>query len=200
MSDAVLSQQSAREYFREAVSEALTCRKLGIREQTEFYVVNLLASQVHQGAPGAGGLGEEPLALVLARALAGDRAQRYRELKRVGDTSLFLSGVFSDSLAATAVGAGYYAAMGERAYGSLAAGGLAPSGLEEIYGELARRFVDLADLLAEIAEIAELRSNRGLVRLYQRWLRTGSRHLAAKLRERGVAVAPPARPPRRLEH
>ena len=201
MSSPVLFHESATEFFREAVSGALASRNLRIREQTEFYVVNLLATHVEaRRGPGAGGLGDDALALILGRALSGDRRQRYRELKRLGDTALFLSGFFSDHVARTAVGAGYYAAMGERAYGSLAEGGLVPAGLEDLYQELALRFGDLADLLAEIAELAELRSNRGLVQLYQRFLLTGSQRLAARLQERGVALLASLRRPRSLIH
>jgi hypothetical protein len=179
--------QSPREFFREAVSDALAHRRLQIQGETEFYLVNLLDTFLAATGEGPDPTAE-PLALILARALAGSREERYRELKRLGDTSLFVSGFFPDSLARSAVGAGYYAAMGERAYGSLAEGGLGPAGLEALYDELSRRFEDFADLYAEIAELAELRSNRGLVRLYQRFLLTGSRRVAERLQARGVAL------------
>lgn len=180
----------------------MASRKLRILQETEFYLVNLLASRLR--ARGAGAAPEpaadEPLALILARALAGDRQQRYRELKRLGDTSLFVSGFFSDWLARSTVGTGYYAAMGERAYGSLAEGGLGPAGLAGLYAELSGRFEELADLLAEVAELSELRSNRGLVRLYQRFLLTGSERVAERLRERGVALFAGPVKPRRMVH
>jgi hypothetical protein len=184
--------KTAREFFRESVVDALSHRRMRIQQETEFYLVNLLADFLDRGrlyrpAPG-GGEEREPLALMLVRALAADRAERYRELKRLGDTSLFVSGFFSDSLHRGAVGVDYYIAMGERAYGSLSEGRLAPAGLDELYGELARRFPDFVDLFAEIAELAELRSNRGLVRLYRRFLHTGSARIAERLRERGVAL------------
>jgi hypothetical protein len=176
-------------------------RKLRILQETEFYLVDLLASHIQaRGAGAAPPAEDEPLALILGRALAGDRQQRYRELKRLGDTSLFVSGFFSDWLARSAVGTGYYAAMGERAYGSLAEGGLGPSGLAGLYAELSRRFAELADLLAEVAELSDLRSNRGLVRLYQRFLLTGSERLAERLKERGVALFAGPVKPRRMVH
>jgi len=197
MRDALVVEQSPREFFREAVSGALSTRQLRIQGETELYLVNLLATQleVRKAAPGAEGFEDEPLAFILARALEGDRAQRYREMKRLGDTALFLSGFFSDRLARTAVGARYYAAMGEQAYGSLAEARLGSRVVEALYQELAERFGDLADLLAEVAELADLKSNRGLVRLYERFLLTGSQRVAERLRERGVALF--AGPPRR---
>lgn len=193
---AAIVVESPREFFREAIASALSGRRLRIQGETEFYLVNLLASQVEVRGPDAGaeGFEEEPLALILARALEGDRAQRLRELRRLGDTALFLSGFFSDRLARTPVGARYYAAMGEQAYGSLAGAGLGSRTVEALYQELAVRFGDLVDLLAEIAELADLRSNRGLLRLYERFLLTGSQRVAERLRERGVALfAGPAR-------
>lgn len=186
MSEAIVSQ-SPREFFREAVSGALAHRRLRIQGETEVYLVELLAAFLATPAGGADPTAE-PLALMLVRALAGTPQQRYRELKRLGDTSLFVSGFFPDSLARSPVGAPYYAAMGEQAYGTLAEGGVVPPRLEPLYDELARRFGDFADLFAEIAEISELRSCRGLVRLYQRFLDTGSRRVAEQLRARGVAL------------
>jgi hypothetical protein len=197
MRGSLVVDQSCTEYFREAVTSALSSRQLRIQAETEFYLVNLLAShlEVRGGAPGAEGFEDEPLALILARALEGDREQRYREMKRLGDTALFLSGFFSDHLARTPVGARYYAAMGEQAYGSLAASRLGSRAFEALFEELARRFGDFVDLFAEIAELSELRSNRGLVRLYERFLLTGSQRVADRLRQRGVALfAGPRRP------
>ncbi|MBI5068366.1 MAG: hypothetical protein HZB56_08990 [Deltaproteobacteria bacterium] len=195
MAEPLVVDQSPREFFREAVSSALSTRRLRIEGETEFYLVNLLATRLDlRQAEGAGGL-DEPLALILARALEGDRERRFRELRRLGDTALFLAGFFSDRLARSPVGERYYVAMGQRAYGALAGGGLASRGTEALYDELARRFQDFADLFAEISELAELRSNRGLVKLYERFLLTGSRRLAERLRARGVALFAPGRKP-----
>jgi hypothetical protein len=193
--------QTAQEYFREAVSGALAHRRLRIQESTEFYLVNLLAGHLSTGsalAPrGEGGLGSEPLAFILKRALEAEREERRRTLKRLGDTSLFVSGFFGDSLAGSLVDVGYYIAMGERAYDALSGFERADRGCAQVYEELARRFPDLVDVLAEIAELSDLSSNRGLVKLYERFLATGSQRVAERLRERGVALfAGPGAPPK----
>ena len=184
MAENIVLDQTPAEYFREAVSEVVAHRRLQVAEETEFYLVNLLATRFAAGAVGP----TEPLALILARALVAGREERFQELKRLGDTSLFVSGFFSDAVARSPVGAGYYLAMGERAYGAISAGRLAAPGRGELFAELASRFADFVDLFAEIAEMAELRSNRGLLRLYERFLHTGSERVAERLRERGVAL------------
>jgi len=182
---------SAEEYFREVLVDALSQRKARVQETTEFYLVNLLARFLESGQlfpEQADGTAEaEPLALMLLKAMNESRERRLAGLRRVGDTSLFVSGFFADSLARSPVDSGYYAALGGGAYGALAST-RGPAGSAETFGELAARFEEFADLFAEIAEMQELRSNRGLVRLYQRFLHTGSERVAQMLRDRGVAL------------
>jgi hypothetical protein len=189
----IVTARTAEEYFHELVADALAHRRLRIQEMTQFYVVNLLASHLSREellAPRPDGTFDaEPLALILKRALESGREERRRSLKRLGDTSLFVSGFFGDSLARSPVDVNYYIAMGERAYDALADTERAGAGgLHDLYAELAGRFPDLVDLLAEIAEMQDLRSNRGLVKLYERFLATGSQRVAERLRERGVAL------------
>jgi hypothetical protein len=192
VSDKILVGKSAQEYFRELVSDALTHRRIQILEATEFYLVNLLAQYLEKERLFAlvqdGEAHVEPLAMMLKRAIEGGREARWRNLKRLGDTSLFMSGFFSDWLARSPVDVDYYIAMGERAYDALSEEPRAPSGAHELFGELAERFAQFVDLFAEIAELADLRSNRGLLRLYERFLLTGSERVAQRLRERGVAL------------
>jgi hypothetical protein len=199
VSDHILVGKSAQEYFRELVSDALAQRQLRVQDATEFYLVNLLSQHLQRGrlfteGP-EGELAAEPLAFILKRALEGDREARWRNLKRLGDTSLFVSGFFGDSLARSLVDVDYYISMGERAYDALSEDARGPLGAQELFGELSERFPQFVDLFAEIAELSQLRSNRGLLKLYERFLLTGSQRVAARLRERGVALfSGPARP------
>jgi len=183
--------QSPQEFFRELVSGALSHRRLKVQALTEFYLVHLLerflaSDELYPGGKG-GSAESEPLALLLLRALSDERQRRYEGLRRVGDTSLFLSGFFGDSLARSSVDLAYYVAMGGRAYDALASS-RGPAGAPETFGELAQRFEEFVDLFAEIAEMQDLRSNRGLVKLYERFLHTGSERVAEQLRARGVAL------------
>jgi len=194
----MVTRLSAREWFREAVCDVLAHRSMRNREVTEFYLVNLLASFLDRGrlfVPDVDGWPRaQPLALILLEAQGADRERRARELRRLGDTALYLSGFFGDSLARSAAGVDYYIAMGERAYGALTVQ-RKPAEEDGPFAELAHRFPDFVNVLAEIAEPADLRSNRGLVRLYSRFLATGSERVAQVLRKRGVALYPtPARP------
>lgn len=199
--DRILIGKTAHEWFREMVADALSHRRLAIQEVTEFYLVNLLANFLERERlfveQDDGTVTSEPLALILLRALQSDRRRRAESLRRLGDTALFVSGFFGDSLARSLVDVNYYIAMGERAYGVLAETERGP-GLDDLYGELSQRFPQFVDLFAEIAELSDLRSNRGLVRLYERFLATRDERVAQLLRERGVALfSGPGAPPKR---
>ncbi len=189
MSERILVGKSAHEWFRELVWDALSHRRVRVQEVTEFYLVNLLAGFLEKEKlfveDPDGTVRVEPLALILLRALQGDRRERVRGLRRLGDTALFVSGFFGDSLARSRVDVDYYIAMGERAYGALAEH---ERRLDGLFEELSSRFGVFVDLFAEIAELSDLRSNRGLLRLYERFLLTRSERVARLLRERGVAL------------
>lgn len=203
MSERILIGKSAREWFREVVGETLAHRKLRIQEVTEFYLVDLLASFLQRERlyveQDDGTVRAQPLATILLEALQKERRVRVRELRRLGDTALYVSGFFGDSLTRSVAGIDYYIAMGERAYSTLA-GAAGGAGQDDLFGELANRFEDFVDLFAEIAELSNLRSNRGLLRLYERFLTTRSARVAELLRERGVALfAGPGKPPKGLK-
>jgi hypothetical protein len=192
VSQSILVGKSAHEWFRELVADTLSTRRLKIQEATEFYLVDLLTRFLETERlfveDADGNVRSEPLALVLLRALQADRRARAAHLRRLGDTALFVSGFFGDSLARSPVDVDYYIAMGEQAYSALAETERGRPGLDALYGELSGRFEQFVDLFAEIAELSELRSNRGLVRLYERFLQTRSERVAQLLRERGVAL------------
>jgi len=204
MADPILVQATAKGWFREQVGEVLSHRRIRVSGETELYLADLLdgflASERLFVERPDGSVDSEPLALILLKALAAERRERAAHLKRLGDTSLFVSGFFGDSLARSAVDERYYRAMGERAYEALADVERGAR-LEALYAELAQRFEQLTDCLAEIAELADLRSNRGLLRLYERFQLTRSERVAEKLRARGVALfAGPGPAPRGTRH
>lgn len=55
-----------------------------------------------------------------------------------------------------------------------------------LFGELSAKFIRFVDVLNEVSEASALTNNLSLLRLYEKWLRTGSERSAAKLREKGV--------------
>jgi hypothetical protein len=181
MPEPLLHSESPIEYFRELVESALHHQHVAIRELTSFYVVNLLAGYVHRDRANLSD--EEALGVRFVRALqAGGTLQR-DGLRHVGDTSLFISGFFSDSFNRGLVDIDYYIALGERAYGSLAR---RDDALGDVFDELADKFAAMVDVLSEVSEQTALHRDADVMRLYEKWLRTGSRRTGEKLAARGI--------------
>ena len=178
----VKSHFSVAEYFHEVVTEAIRNQGVDTSETAEYYLVNLLAAFTK--AP----VDDEPLALKIATAANAAPDERARQLKDVGDTSLYVSGFFADSLQRRLVDVDYYIELGGRAYGELARyfRVYRHSEVGEVYVELHEKFPRFVDVLAEISEKSAMTSQKGVVQLYERWLRTGSERVAQRLRAQGV--------------
>jgi hypothetical protein len=161
-------------------------------DHTAYYVVNLLTlfaryeSLYDRGKPGRG---LQPLALLLAEAAdTPDRDARNALLRRVGDTSLFVAGFLGDGFARKLVDVDYYIDVGGAAYGSLSdnvRGTQAGRAFGSVFAELARKFRDFVDVLAEVRDSGRAAAI-DVLRVYEVWLRTGSRRAARLLREHGI--------------
>jgi hypothetical protein len=183
VTDRLVRAQSPVEFFKELVEAACVRQRLRVSPPAAFYVVNLLTAFAHAEPPGGEPVDTEALGLRLARALqAGGRARR-QDLQNVGDTSLFLAGFFPDSLRRRLVDVDYYAFVGGRAYSSL---GELDDVRADIFAELADHFGWFVDILADVSERTSMSSDQDLLRLYEKWLLTGSRRSGELLAERGI--------------
>ncbi|MCP5150395.1 MAG: hypothetical protein H6983_17770 [Ectothiorhodospiraceae bacterium] len=200
----VVPHSSLRQYFQHAVSAAIEHQRIGAEEGTVCYLVNLLTDftrtdRLYDRTPD--GMMLRPLAALYAEAIEGPTTeQRLGALRRLGDVALFISGVFSQSLANKVVDVDYYISMGGSAYGSLSQtlrGGWRDRALGDVFGELSDKFTDFVDVLGEASERNE-GSDADILRLYEVWLRTGSRRAAEQLRHLGFE--PSACPTGQVRH
>ena len=179
----LLREQAPAEYFKELVDSALIRQHIQAGDLTAYYLVNLLCQFVRPDKRGSD-LDTEPLAIRLTTALQTGGSEQRARLRSLGDFSLFTSGFFSDSLRRRTIDVDYYVSMGEYAYGSLSRRD--EDAFAEVFGELARKFVGYMDVLADISERTALTSSADLLRLYEKWLRTGSSRDGRKLIDRGI--------------
>ncbi len=182
MAEALLRNESPAEYFKELVETAMERQRLAVRDLTSFYLVNLLTGFVHFDRSASDI--EEPLGIRLVHALQAAGSRQRDGLREVGDLSLFISGFFADSLNRSLVDIDYYIQLGECAYGSLARRNDQAFGA--VFDELSDKFSVCVDVLGEVSERSALTSNSDVLRLYEKWLRTGSRRSGDLLVERGI--------------
>jgi hypothetical protein len=180
MSQAVFQRESAVEYFKDLVDRALTHQGVATQELTSYYVVQLLAGFLQQPE----NLDDGPLSVRLVQALESGGMRQRASLKQIGDLSLFIAGFFSESLNRKMVDVDYYATIGGRAYHALSR--VETDTFSPVFAELGSKFVDFVDVLSEVSERTSCATNVDLLRLYEKWIKTGSRRSGQLLVERGV--------------
>jgi hypothetical protein len=197
----VVPVATLEEYFRDNLHGALERQRLEVEDQTEHYVVNLLTLFARSEAlyeRSADGPHPKPLVAMLAEALeARSPADRHRGLQRLGDVSLFMAGFFAGSFARKLIDIDYHIAMGGGAYRSLAEalGRGRGHALAQVFAELAEKFQPLVDTLNDVSELSREHTDEDVLRLYEIWLKTGSRRSHRLLTRLGVCPAPSARTP-----
>jgi hypothetical protein len=177
---------SVEAFFHEVVTDALSAVDLDASEPAGWYLVGLLGEFTTVR------LTDEPLGVKLATI--GERpGERVRTLKEVGDTSLYVAGFFAESLTRSLVDVDYYVGLGQTAYGQLARSLGTRKAIGEVYEELAAKFPQFVDVLAEVRKrvtIAELNTTGDISRLYDIWLRTRDEWVEKKLKQAGLLVDP----------
>ena len=191
--DRVRPVASLQEFFRDSVSQAMQRQGVRAEDHTAHYVVNLLTLFARSEAlyeKTQAGIGLKPLALMLAEAAETPNPQeRVLVLQRIGDVSLFIAGFFSESLARHVVDVDYYVHMGGGAYNSLSQqvrGTPRGQAFGTVFTELAQKFQNFVDVLNDIRDEAKSNDDQDVLRLYEIWLRTGSKRAERLLRSLGV--------------
>lgn len=188
----VVPVANLREFFKDELHGALEKQHVAVEDQTEHYVVNLLtlfsrSEALYDSTPEGTRL--KPLVVMLSEALEAPSAgDRNRGLQRLGDVSLFIAGFFARSFARKLIDIDYHIAMGGRAYATLSqALSRGPSRvLGNVFGELAEKFQPMVDALNEVSETSYSHSDKDILRLYEVWLKTGSRRCYDILKRLGV--------------
>jgi hypothetical protein len=192
----IVATASVSDFFEEAVDDAMKSRGVSASEGATVYVVGLLADFAKPGSPVERTL-EKSLTLLLDEALnTAALAERFEKLRTLGDGVLYASGFFADHFEARGVDTRYLIGIGRTAYQN--AGSLLVSSstsLEEestkgpdIFKELATSFADFVEVIAEVANATLARgvaTSRGLLKLYERWLKTRNERLADALSSHG---------------
>jgi hypothetical protein len=194
--DKVTAVSNLVEFFQDAFAKALAHQHVSLDEHTSHYVVSLLAlysrTEVSHRDMRPGQRWVSLSELLAQASAAPSCTEREALLQRLGDVSLFVAGFFAHGFERRLVDVDYHVAMGGRAYGTLAAAHISGPRrtLCGVFGELARKFQGVVDAIGEISDTARLWEPNDVLRLYELWLKTGSRRAQGLLRRLGVAPVP----------
>jgi hypothetical protein len=194
----IVATASVSDFFEEVVDDAMKARGVTPSGGVRSYVIALLAELAKPGSPVERTL-DRPLTLLLDEAMhTPELAERFEKLRTLGDGVLYSSGFFADHFEARGVDTKYVISIGRTAYEN--AGSLLQRGSEkdlehssvDIFSELAKDFASFVAVLAEIANAAVakgVQTSRGVLKLYERWLKTRSESLGDALASQGFIAA-----------
>ncbi len=182
---------SPEKYFSDMVEQGFAKRKISVHPSVQSYLVQVLehyldARNLHEEeVDELGNRKPGTLAEMFLVANQSPPAAKFGLLKKLGDKSLYISGFFGDSLARKIVDIDYYIDMGGAAYASLAECTHEDT-MASVYRTFSRRFLDFVEVLTYISQESMIQSDQNLLRLYDRYLRTGSPMAQERLVEMGV--------------
>ncbi len=128
---------------------------------------------------------QKMLSEIYLTAATAPNEKRTELLKSLGDSSLYISGFFGDSFRKKVIDLDYYVNMGGTAYGDLSTV-TSEDMYARLYEEIANRFVEFMDAFCLISQNAMTQSNKDLLRLYDKYLTTGSPLAREQLTEQGI--------------
>ncbi len=187
MAPSILDETTTLEaYFFEELERARDRTGRAVSDDVCAYVVHMMAEYATR--TDVAGRTAPPLALELLEAKQQRGSARRHALRRVGDRALYIAGVVPKALDRRGIGVHYADAIGRTAYGEVAE----PTGPLAVFAKLARRFGEVAALIAAALDSAAPSVSDDLLAVYDRWKEHGHDVDLERLVRAGVLLDPDA--------
>lgn len=185
------------DFFASAVDEALKNRRVTSSPLAYEYLVKLLTHYIttenlFDETSESGRRTRSTLAELYLKAMNAEPANRIELLKKLGDTSLYISGFFGESLNRKIIDISYYVNMGETAFHSLSIS-VSEEAYCSLYREFSKQFVQYMDVLSHISKQGLSCPNSNLLKLYENYQKTGSDLMKETLIESGFVDFDPSK-------
>lgn len=182
---------SSKDFFKENLTKGIHQRKLKLYPEVINYLSDLLeyfmlSDNLHNSdCTEASSRRSKTLAELLLEAQLAEHSIKFGMLKKLGERTLYVSGFFADSLNRSLVDLDYYKNMGSIAYFSLS-DLVNETKMSKVFHEIAIKFTEVTDLLTVISQESMVRNDQSILRLYEKYLQTGSELAKEKLTDLGV--------------
>lgn len=186
---------SPEEHFSEVVKEACVHHQVKSQPHIEAYLVQLLKHYLDSRnlhGPSIDDFTEKPpetFAEMYLQAFNSDITKKKELMRMVAERTLYLTGFFSDSFQRKIVDIDYYVEIGSAAYLNLSSWTKQDT-LATVYSTFSKKFHDYVEVLNYVSEKSQIQADQNVLRLYDRYLRTGSDLAREKLTELGVVTVP----------
>ncbi len=185
---------TTKDFFNDVVQEAIVARKMSTFPLAQNYLVSILENYIHTNnlfdtQTENGKKTRDTLAETFLKAQNSNPTVKIELLKKLGDVSLYVSGFFADSLSRKIVDVDYYVDMGEVAYATLASE-IKEDTSRKVFKDFSSRFLEYVDLLTTISQKSLIQNDESILRLYEKYLKTGSELARETLEEKGIVTVP----------
>lgn len=177
-------------YFHNLVDDAFKERKFETYPHVKLYVVDVLkyyviTENLFDEEDLSGRKTRKTMAELFLSAGQMGGQERFKNLKKVGDSSLYISGFFSDSFQRKIIDVDYYMDMGRMAFETLSKD-VGEDLFSKLYKDLSSQFMELVDVLSLISQRAQMTDAENLLRMMDVYAKTGSPLRGETLAEKGV--------------
>lgn len=182
------------DYFQELIIQATQDTQKSSRKESVQYLASLLNDFLKARTEALNLLVFGHLTPTLALMKIGDMAadSQLRLYKKIGDVSLFVSGLFLNALARSVLDLDYYKKIGEKGY-HMAHTVSAEQALKDTFLDLSLNFLSYIEILHHVSVTVGLSDNKNLLYIYDQWLKTQSELFERILRTRGFDLSQPSK-------
>lgn len=178
---------TAPNFFMNLIQRKMNESKVSVSPEAKIYLSNLLqfyifSDHLFERISLSGKKHTITLAETYLQAASSSSSMK-NALKKVGDTSLYMTGFFRDSLKRKTISIDYYITMGRTAYTTLA-------NLQNhfLFKELSDRFLDLMFILFRIQQHSSTK-NSYLLSLINQYMETNAPQVTTELMRYGMNIS-----------
>lgn len=190
---ATLILDSSR-FFHNLVNEAVEERKIKTYPQIKSYLAEVMQHYLHtenlyDQQDSSGKRTRKTMTELYLTATQLGAKERVEKLKQLGDSSLYISGFFSDSFQRKIIDIDFYIDMGKMAFQSLAQD-VDEDTFSKLFNDISEQFLGLVDVLSLISQKAKMTDEDNILRMMDVYAKTGSSLRGETLAEKGVFNRP----------
>ncbi|MFK7822573.1 MAG: hypothetical protein AB8G05_00325 [Oligoflexales bacterium] len=183
------------EFFRSELRKSLKQTRTQLDPESETYLVNFLANKAYPHKHDSGTshvleVLEKPLALIFKKANEAQGSQKISLMQAVGDTSLFISGFFTEFFNQKSFSRSYYMDLGSSSY-NIAANQIAGHHpnyylLMGIFSFLSNHFYRVAEIISDLADRLRTKDYEDIYAVHKLWETKQSEQLLKALKKEGI--------------
>jgi len=183
----VLIHTSVQGLFLPLISSAEKDLNFSLAHESKAYLLSvleasLLTDSVFAKDTNTGFYNEPMISEQFLKALQEEcRSEKCAQLKKLGDSILFKAGFFSESLKRKLSGLSFHIQMGSSIYSSLYSSSENP-----VFEDISNRFSGYVDLVSNIGRRVNLRKERDVFNLFDRFVQADSEEAKSKLLQLGL--------------